>query len=209
MSLFLPPTVWIWGCIPIYISVEMGVVSTTSSVDVRVYPVYHALLCRVHPFSTASNVDVWSVALFPACCLDVQCVMYPSTLSSVLTCAGCINLCSKQCGRAGCISVCRQQSRRAGWILLRLHIILLNAGLSGIGSVRYVPEWIKMPMSGVVCYWKKITQTDTGISGTGLRYQVPECRCRRQGLDVDALAMIIAKPLWVHLLFSTHTQYMI
>ncbi len=98
---FPQSTVWTWECIPFHHqqwcmwgcihfhnrqceregvslstvnSVDIGVFSPTSWVDVRMYLFLpHAVwICRVYPFSTTSTVNVQGVSLSIACSVDVQ-----------------------------------------------------------------------------------------------------------------------------------------
>jgi hypothetical protein len=120
---------------------EVVSLSTTSGMDIRVYPFSPPALstCRVYPFPSPA---VWLCRVYQ-CTVDVQgvpipppdvwtCRVYPPTPSAV-----CIHLRCKQCRHAGDIPFHRQQYRGAGCILLHPCTMFFNARLYGIQSVCY------------------------------------------------------------------------
>ena len=108
--------------------------------------------------SSASSAD----------CSPFRCLLY------VRQAAGCIQLIpSSSCiVDVGCVSLFTESNKECGLYLSSPSYYVLNAGLYGILSVRYLNE-LKMPMPGAVRYQNKGAQSGTGMP------DAQECRCRR------------------------------
>ncbi len=170
-----PPAVGTWGRIPFCL--------TQCGVSLSVSTAIAVLTHRVYPFSPLA---VWTCSV----CIHLhhhQCGR-----------AECIHLRRKQCGRASlCISVPRQQSRRArcithspspaiyrrgaGCILLHLHAMFLNAGMSDCTASDQSGTGMTMP---------EAVYQNKGSSGTRLRCWGPEYLCRRHWSRCRCPAMV-------------------
>jgi hypothetical protein len=158
----------------------------------RVYPFLQPAvwMCRLYPPFNTSSMDVQGVSSCTASSMDAQgvspstasrmnlypfsppgvrtCRVYPLPPQTVLTCRVSFHdqqyAPHQQCERAGCIPV--------------LSLWCVHA------ECMYL--FFKILECWTVRYWNKGTSPVPECSGTRLRYQKPECRCRRHRPRCDA-----------------------